>query len=109
MKRKQLMTFEEQYLLPIVTGVFYFLFALFVHLLSSGFIKKASKNILQPIDQADDLQEEVLKHLNGNIKTTVLTNQFNIATQLKNYYRNLAVSYYQNYYVFTICSIVYTI
>jgi hypothetical protein len=99
----------EQYLVPTILGVLYLIFAILIHVLPFRFIRKASKNILIPIDQADLLQENVLKNSVTNEKGKILVQQYEISKQLKSYYRNLAVSYYQNYYVFTTCSIVYTI
>jgi hypothetical protein len=99
----------DPYLISIIFGIQYFVFAILIHFLSFRFIRKASKNILLPIDQVDILQEKMLKNSPDNKKVTILIDQFNISTHLKSYYRNLAISFYQNYYVFTICSIVYTI
>jgi len=94
---------------PVIIGILYSAFAVLIHLLSFRFIRKASKTVLLPIDQTDNLQEGILKKSSGIKKAETLIEQYNISSRLKFYYRNLAIAYYENYYVFTICSIVYTI
>jgi hypothetical protein len=83
--------------------------AISIHFFSFKFIKKSSIKSLSFMDTADTLQDLVLNKSSENEKIKILITQFKISKVLKDYYRNLAVSYYQNYYVFTICSIVYTI
>ncbi|MCO5949524.1 hypothetical protein [Mucilaginibacter flavidus] len=98
-----------QYLPQIVMAVFYIAFAAIIHMLSFKFIRKAAPNILLPINEADEIQETLLNDgVVANEKIGIIIKQYKIAHKLKTYYRSLAVSYYQNYYVFTICSIVYT-
>lgn len=87
----------------------YLFCAVMLHFSSFSFIKAASKNVLKPIDESDRIQDNIVQTVSENKKTSIIIEQFYIAKHLKSYYMGLATSYYQNYYVFTICSVIYTI
>ena len=99
----------EKYLWPAIFSILYMVFAVLVHIISFKSFGKTLRKLLIPIDKAGSLQDEVLDNLAKDAKTEILIKQFFISKSLKFYFRNLAVTYYQNYYVFSICSIVYNI
>lgn len=77
---------------------------------SFGFMKNASKEILTPLEEADSLQENALKFSiqDSTLKLKILCHQYHVSNYIKKYYKNLAVSYYINYYAFSICAILFT-
>jgi hypothetical protein len=103
------MEFNEQMAMRLTIAIFYILSAVILHALLFRFIKRSSQNSLASMLKADALQEEILHKAKDTEKLEILKYQFSVASEIKTYYRDLAVSYYQNYFVFTICSVVYTI
>ena len=103
------MDFYLQHQYQILLSLLYIGIAVFIHLLSFKFIEKSSIKSLSSMDTVDTLQDSILNKASESEKIKTLITQFEISKVLKDYYRNLAASYYLNYYVFTICSIVYTI
>lgn len=84
------------------------LIAAITQLSSLGFMKDASKRVLIPLDYADSVQNTIINipNIHSN-KIIILKKQYIIATKTKEYYQGIAISYYYNYYAFTICGILF--
>ncbi|MBK7389087.1 MAG: hypothetical protein IPN13_07890 [Bacteroidetes bacterium] len=77
---------------------------------SLSFMLTSSNKVLKPLIVADSLQNANLKSLLADSipKLKTLNIQYQTAQEIKTYYKDLAVSYYVNYYAFSICSILFT-
>lgn len=83
--------------------------AAILQLISIKFMGTASLNVLKPVAAADSIQMVIL---NSNISDTslkgrTLKNQFLICQKIKDYNKGIAISYYVNYYAFSLCSILF--
>lgn len=104
----------EEYLKPenisaTVVCIGLILLAIFIHVATYRFMKSASERVLAPLDSVDLIQYQIIeKTLEGNtLKLTTLKNQYLICEQIKKYYKGLGISYYTNYFAFSICSIIF--
>ncbi|HWH63830.1 MAG TPA: hypothetical protein VNS50_11170, partial [Ginsengibacter sp.] len=71
------------------------------------YMNKESITALSPLNLADSIQNSII---NSTLKDTAakivtLKRQYLISDKIKTYYKGLGVTYYTNYYAFTICSI----
>jgi hypothetical protein len=77
---------------------------------SSGFMLNASNQVLKPLSRADSLQYAnfriTINDSSPQLKT--LNSQYETAQEIKSFYKVLAISYYVNFYAFSICSILFT-
>jgi hypothetical protein len=84
--------------------------AVITQMSSTSFMKTASINMLAPLNTVDSIQCQIIKNslIDSSLKTSTLKQQFFISREIKNYYKNVSVAYYNNYYAFSICSILFT-
>jgi len=73
------------------------------------YMNKASNEALIPLNAADSIQNLILNNTlkDSTLKIVTLKKQYLICDKIKSYYRGLGVSYYTNYYAFSICSIIF--
>ncbi|PRB02247.1 hypothetical protein CQ046_13485 [Chryseobacterium sp. MYb7] len=76
---------------------------------SGRFMEDSSVKVLEPLDKADSIQNQVINaSLSGSsVKISTLKKQYLMSEQVKRYYRQLGTTYYVNYYSFSICAIVF--
>lgn len=89
---------------------FFILFAVILDEGSFKYIKNKSTEMLVPIDSADKIQDKIIQlTINDSLyKASTIKNQYYVSKQLKHYYMNMAITYNNNYYRFSICFVVYT-
>ena len=76
---------------------------------SSHFMQLESDRVLSPLNSVDLIQNQIIDSTlkEPTLKITTLKKQYLICGEIKSYYKALGVSYYINYYAFSICSIVF--
>lgn len=77
---------------------------------SHSFMYHKTNEILKPLSSADSLQYVNFKlTINDSLpKLKTLKSQYETAQEIKSYFMNVALTYYLNYYAFSICSIIFT-
>ena len=91
--------------------IFLIFLALGIQLSSFYLMKEKSIILFESLNKADSIQKEIAyEALQGNeLKIITLKRQYQIASEIKTYYRDFGTSYYLNYYSFSICAIIFTI
>lgn len=101
---------KKQQSLAILISIGLIAFIAIVHGASFSFMRSASNNVLQPLNNVDSIQRTIADTTlyKADVKTMTLRKQYTMAEEIKRYYTRIGASYYQNYYAFTICSIFLT-
>jgi hypothetical protein len=94
----------------IVLALVFILFAFILHEGSFKYMENKSSEMLVPIDSADVLQDKIIQSsINDTFyKASTIKNQYYVSKQLKHYYMDMAITYNNNYYRFSICFVVFT-
>ncbi len=101
---------KKETVLPFAVVIVLVLTAFIVQNRSMAFMYRTADSILKPLREADTLQEKSLQSIlrDTSAKCMIVKSQYETAQKIKVYYRRLSITYYANYYGFSICSIFFT-
>jgi len=100
---------ENETALAVIVAVTLLVLAIGTQKWAFRFMKNASEEMLAPLNSADSIQSLIMNaSLNdASAKVSTIGKQYLICDKIKSYYTGLGVSYYINYYAFSICSIIF--
>jgi hypothetical protein len=101
--------FQKERTLALIVAIALLVLAIGTQKWAFRYMKIASVEALSPLNSADSIQNLIV---NGSLidtssKIVTLKRQYLISGKIKSYYQGLGVTYYMNYYAFSICSIVF--
>ena len=109
MKAKEFILKEIKRILALAIALGLVILAWITQQWSYGFIKTETHKVLSPLYSADSVKNLILtQHLKDTtLKIATLKNQFIICDRVETYFGNLGLFYFNNYYAFSICFIVF--